>query len=113
MTFARTYAFGGNAGELYLFLATRVASNHRNKAIYGGHGGVPRLELRKHWEEIAALPDHKYREEARTMIKHYQSLLDEDVRWVEPDAKALAAMTTEQKGALLALPPSRSEGGTV
>jgi hypothetical protein len=79
------------------FVAERIASGYRNGAIYSGHGGTPRKELLKQWEKVAIIPHHPYRNEARGMVKHYQSLLDEDARWVEPDEKALAKLTTDQK----------------
>jgi hypothetical protein len=82
---------------LHEFVADRIASGLRNGAVFSGHGGTPRKELQKRWETIAALPHHKHRDEAKAMVKHYQNLVDEDARWVEPDAKAFAKLTTEQK----------------
>src|SRR5260370_3844814 len=96
--YADSYSGGfEKAGPLHVFVADRIASGFRNGAIYAGHGGTSRAELQKLWEKIAALQHHEFREEAKEMVKHYQGLLDEDRRWVEPDAKALAKMTTEQK----------------
>jgi hypothetical protein len=85
------------AGTLQLFVADRLASDLRSKAVFSGHNGVSRMELQKKWERIAAIPHQQYGDEAKTMAKSYQSLLDEDGRWVEPDMAAVAKMTTEQK----------------
>jgi hypothetical protein len=95
-----TDSYGGGfekTGRLHEFVADRSASRLRNGAIYSAHGGTARAELKKIWERVAAIPHQQYRDEARETAKHYQSLLDEDGRWVEPDAKALAAMTPAQK----------------
>jgi len=55
------------------------------------------MDLKKQWEKIAAIPFHSHRDEARDMIKNYESLIKEDVAWKEPNAKELAKLTTEQK----------------
>ena len=83
--------------SLPLFVANQLAFGKRNVAIFSGHEGVSRTKLKKQWEEIAAIPHHQYRDEAKSMAKHYQSLLEEDAQWKEPDAKALETFTTEQK----------------
>ena len=85
------------AASLHVFVANRIASGHRNGAIHSAHGGTKRKELQKQWERIAALPHHKYRKEAKTMVQRYKQLSEEDTHWVEPDAKALAKMTTSRK----------------
>jgi hypothetical protein len=98
MKYAETYiGESDKTCAIHVFVADSLASGHRNGAIYAGHDGTPRQELQKQWEKIAAIPYHQYREEAKAMAKHYQSLLKEDRRWVEPNAKALAKMTIEQK----------------
>ena len=86
-----------NIDELHIFVANGIASGRRNGAIFAGHGGTSRKELQKSWEEIAAIPYHQYRDEAKEMARHYQGLLEEDRGWVEPNADALAKMTAEQK----------------
>jgi HEAT repeats len=83
--------------EYHLFVGRSLASGLRNSAIYAGHGTIARRELQKRWEKIATIPYHPYRDEAREMARHYQKLVDEDSRWVEPDPGALAKMTPEQK----------------
>ena len=96
--YADRYIVGRERAEaIHLFVADRIASTYRNVAICSAHGGTSRRELQKQWERIAAIPHHKYRNEAKAMSKHYQTLLEEDARWVEPDAKAFAKMTTDQK----------------
>jgi len=83
---------------IHVFVADHIALGYRNRAIFGAHYyRMPRKELKKLWERVAELPHHQYRNEAKAMAKHYQALLEEDARWVEPDAKALAKMTTDQK----------------
>jgi hypothetical protein len=91
------YIAEDKVASIHLFVANRIASGRRNGAIYAGHAGTSRKELQQRWETIAALPHHQYRDEAKEMAKHYQSLLEEDRRWVEPEAKTLVEMTTEQK----------------
>jgi hypothetical protein len=85
--------------SLHLFVAHEIATVQRSNALSAGRDGESRRDLQKRWEKIAALPHHRYRGEARELVKHYQDLLEEDRRWVEPDARALAAMTTEQQTA--------------
>lgn len=97
-----TDSYGGGfekTGALHEFVADRLASREQNGAISAAHGGTARAELQKRWERVAAIPYHQYRDEALEMVKGYQSLLDEDRRWVEPDAKARAAMTADQRAA--------------
>ena len=81
----------------HLFVAERIGLGFRNRAIYDGHDSTSRKELKKQWERIAAIPFHQYRDEAKEMAKHYQSLIDEDAQWVQPDAKSFEKLTTEQK----------------
>jgi hypothetical protein len=96
--YADHYGFGGDKkAKLHEFVAERLASNHRNRAINAGHGATSRKELRKQWEKIASIPFHDFRDEARDMVKHYGSLLMEDAVWKEPDARERAKMTTEQQ----------------
>jgi len=96
--YADTYIFGFDKPvSLHVFAANRIASGYRNGAIFSAHGGTTRRELQKRWERIAAIPHHKYRNEAKAMAEHYKNLIKEDARWVEPDAKAFTKMTTEQK----------------
>ncbi|WP_020472645.1 hypothetical protein [Zavarzinella formosa] len=83
--------------ELHRFVGGQLATQLRNNAIYAGHGSLSRKELQKRWETIAAIPHHQYRDEAKEMAKHYQSLIDEDARWVEPTPAMLAKMTVDQR----------------
>jgi hypothetical protein len=97
---AYTDRFGGGfekTGALHEFVADRLASRERNGAMQAAHAGTARSDLRKRWERVAAIPHHQYRDEARDMVRYYQSLLDEDLKWVEPDAKVRAVMTVDQK----------------
>jgi hypothetical protein len=48
---------------------------------------------------VAVIPHQRFRDEATRTAKDYQSLIDEDAKWVEPDAKTLAAMKPEEKAA--------------
>jgi hypothetical protein len=96
-TYQDQYREGEDLKELHLFVAEAIAKGQRNSAIYVGHLQTPRKELKKSWEKLAAIPYHSYREEAKTMARHYQELIDEDKRWVEPDTAALAKMTDEHK----------------
>ncbi len=82
---------------LYVFVADQIASSRSNGAVYSAHNGTPRKELLKEWEQIAAIPHHTHRDEAKAMVKHYQSLLEEDARSVEPEAGGVAKLTTEKK----------------
>lgn len=96
--YARRYILGSQEQRAFHgFVAERIASRWRNDAIFSGHRGTPRKELRDQWERIAAIPHHQYRAEATAMARLYQNLIDEDARWEEPDAKDLAKMTTEQR----------------
>jgi hypothetical protein len=91
------HSYLGLEMPLHQFVAERIASGRCNGAICSAHGGTPRKDLKGQWESIAALPHHKYRDEAKAMVKHYGNLLDEDSRWAEPDAKALARLPVDQK----------------
>ncbi|HZZ82774.1 MAG TPA: hypothetical protein VFE62_30020 [Gemmataceae bacterium] len=95
--YSGAYSFGDKVPPLHVFVAERVASGWRNNAIYAGHGSTGRKELKESWDQIAALPYHEHRAEAKHMAMLYQQLLDEDARWIEPKAKAIAKMTPEQK----------------
>lgn len=85
------------AEELPIFVAKTIASGKINWAISCGHRGTPRKELKEQWETIAALPYHEHQGEAKRMAAHYQNLLKEDARWIEPDPEAFAKFTSEQK----------------
>ena len=64
--------------------------------IGAGDHRTPRKDLQGLWVKLAAKPNHPYRDDAREMLKLYQSLLEEDRTWIEPNAEALANLTTEQ-----------------
>lgn len=95
--YADHYLAGNPIPSLPIFVAQQWAFGKRNLAIFSAHRGTPRQELKEKWEKIAAIPHHQYRDEAKAMVKHYESLLKEDAQWEEPDAKALEAFTTEQQ----------------
>jgi hypothetical protein len=83
--------------ELPHFVVNRMASVSVLGALRSAHGDAPRKQLKQRWEEIAALPLHQFRDVAQAMVKHYQNLIEEDTRWVEPDVNHLAKLTTAQK----------------
>jgi hypothetical protein len=93
----RRFGAQDHTEPLHEFVATEIASGKRNGAIYSGHSGTAREELKRHWEGIAVIPYQPYQDDARLMVKHYESLLKEDREWVEPSAQTLAKMTDEQK----------------
>jgi hypothetical protein len=96
--YAESYLHGSERrAPLHVFVTDRMASEYLNAAVASGHRGAPRKELLARWERVAPIPYHQYRDEARAMVKHYRNLLDEDARWVEPDAAALAKLSTERR----------------
>jgi hypothetical protein len=91
--------FGGyeESAALPVFVADQIAFGKRSGAIFSAHHGAPRKELEERWQKVAAIPHHQYRDEAKAMVRHYRSLLDEDARWVEPSAEDFEKLTTEKK----------------
>ncbi len=88
-----------NPPTLLEYVADRIARGYRRQGIAAAERGTPRPELQQIWAKMAAMPYHESREEAKAMVKHYKSLLAEDARWVEPDAAALAKLSTEKQAA--------------
>jgi hypothetical protein len=91
--------FAEGSAVLHLFVAERLASQYRIRAVAAGHGGTARPEVLRAWEAVAKIPHHKYRKEADEMIRGYKALIAEDRAWGEPDKTTLAKMTAEQKAA--------------
>jgi hypothetical protein len=84
---------------LHEYVAQTLARRYQRQAIGAASGGTSRRELQQIWAKMAALPHHDQRDEASAMVKHYENLLAEDGRWVEPTAEALAKLTPEQQAA--------------
>ncbi|MEM6258626.1 MAG: hypothetical protein AAGI37_09975 [Planctomycetota bacterium] len=82
---------------LHVFVSERIASGLRNGAIFWAHRGGSRKDLQAQWGKIEVLPDYKYRDEAKAMVKHYGSLLEEDAQWVEPNADEIAKLTEAEQ----------------
>jgi hypothetical protein len=82
---------------LDVFVANQIATGYRIAAVFGGHGGAARPELLERWQFLFKIPHHRFREDAKAMAGYYESLIAEDKAWKEPDEKALAKMTVQEK----------------
>jgi hypothetical protein len=96
--YASTY-IAEDAKDLHRLIADKLAADYRTRAISAAHSGAARAEVLKTWEIPASIPYHSERDQARTMVEGYRSLITEDKVWKEPAPEALAKMTSAQKAA--------------
>jgi hypothetical protein len=82
---------------LHAFVADRLANRLRHRVVCDAHDGLPRTDLLKQWERIARIPNHPHQQEADQMLVGYRQMIDEDAKWIEPDAKAIAQWPTDKQ----------------
>ena len=69
----------------------------RTEAIEMATGGTARDKLLKTWTKLLSLPKNDLTAEAREMTAHYQTLIAEDEKWVEPGEEKLKRMKPSEK----------------
>lgn len=79
------------AAEAREMVISVISTRLRWQAIWEADGGTDRAAILRHWEAIAAFPEHKGTPEALRCVRGYRSLIAEDAAWKEPvEAKGLA-----------------------